>query len=361
MYSANQNMEQETTFTSCKTLPTQNDFYARHDQLLNDFKTDYTLIRFLGAGSFGFVFELQDQMKHSVAIKMVPYLNKITMRSTAQRRELEIMCKLNDLVDTCFIFPRVYGWMTVSALPEEWKDYFEELYEYQELGFIPYGYRRLPLLLMCTEKVQYTLQDNILISENDLKCILFLLLNGLMHAKKKLKYFAHEDLHNGNIMLTPANRNNIYRIYDENDERVLYELSGFDFIPKIIDYGFAEVEEKTPGPKAVHNDLEALRVIFIDVYESYGLAEPAFFTSEQYRKAAEEYRETHQPMIELLEDPYFNIKNIQKIVQGTESSSKRIKIKSCIKCSETIPKQTKYFCKSSCEDFCGVLKKYLPK
>lgn len=143
--------------------------------------------------------------------------------------ELEISCKLNYLQNITPVFNRFYGWNTVKKIPNQWLQYYipKDIEDHDDKYIFLYMEKND--FDFMSESVKFETLDDYL-------SILFILIHGLYILNQKFKII-HDDIDIRNVMFQKTEFSTITLLEYEID------LPKQKFIPKIIDFGNATVEE----------------------------------------------------------------------------------------------------------------------
>jgi hypothetical protein len=206
--------------------------------------------KILGVGAYGITFLLQDT--HTGENEMVLKIQNTDVDS--YREIVNSLMIVNNF--NIAIFTRILNWNICQTFPSQWKQKFlynekdieKQLKEtkgkeekkqletkltltkqakslFNNVNFhAPYSY-------ITMERNDVNIRD-VMLSDDEVKCICFILLHGIMSAKKIYPYFNHSDIHGGNVMLN---------YHDTDTDIVLdngkYIIKNLQFFPKLIDYG----------------------------------------------------------------------------------------------------------------------------
>lgn len=362
-------MEQPTPLRSCDDL--DNLYRDIDSNCATKLEENYTLVKFLGSGAYGFVMEIVDHHNNKFAMKV------INVTESRQISEVKFGCNLNTLKNETIIFNYIHGWTICKQLPEKWKEIVKTYKKHP--WFIDFANAKTKLLIMVLDVNQYTL-DNAAISEEDAHYITFILLHGISVARRKFPMFQHRDLHENNIMLNLSFNEDFKLTMQLSDNRSV-TLKNIKWIPSIIDFGLSYFETKKPFepedektfPKSASNanreklesknDLFRIKDIITDKLH-YRLSDDfqQFFQSDLYKKAINAPATNYKLIEELLQHPFFKSKNY--IFESQQKKQKLIKCKVCFNSNvqykyKTIPNYM--FCSINCETKFSVLKQFLPK
>lgn len=229
-------MEQPIRFYDCKDFSDPNKRVPIDANTLEDFSKAFDLLAVLGKGRYGVVCAT---IEDHIALKIMCYQSiddKGTPFSDNEENEMHILCLLNELVDTAYIFPRVYGWMIMSTLPNRW---YEKLENVMDDNMQQSIYEKAPFLCVCMEKIDFKLKKDLFLDEDDIRCMVFMLLYGIAYARKHLGHFRHRDIHFGNIMLSSVDPKAEF-VFEDTP----WSMTDIRFIPKLIDFGLSRKSEE---------------------------------------------------------------------------------------------------------------------
>lgn len=244
----------------------------------------FAFVKMLGKGEQGVVFEVIHEQQKMVV--------KVVEMGVEGINEIETQCTLNDLDAKTGIFTHAFGWQVCSAMPAAWAD------------FVTFDHTER-LLFIFMEKTMET-WASVPLKPTEEKAILFLLLHGLMVARRDAGGFQHDDIHKENVMLQPI-----------DFTRVVYLDGGYTvgprlrFVPKLIDYGYAMIgyesddddsmfgnDSDEEGDGTPTTDLGSIQFLFQGRFE-------AFFNSPQFTTARQSTLKDHQAIQQLLDMPFF--------------------------------------------------------
>lgn len=206
------------------------------DKCLDTMEREYSFIKRLGKGFYGTTFEVSNEDNRLLAVKVAP-LNGTSIL------DVSVACKINSIKDQTGVFVITYGWLLCHNVPEGWRRFIEiddeapNLFIVMELG-------------LGTWADHPTFQ----LSKDEIDKILFLILHGLYVAHRDFNFW-HNDLHDENILLAAGHPHSIIEVTVGD---VAFEIKGLRLIPKIIDFGLAEVS----AHDASYTDLFNLRLSF---------------------------------------------------------------------------------------------------
>lgn len=256
---------------SCEEVPSER---GKEDQGCLDWLTaNYSFLYRVGdkeTVSASLVFKLS-QTPQEVAVKVMP---------GGEVKDVKISCMLNGLTETpCFV--KTFGWIKCSQIPPLWMKGLNmkrdapkslaasKMFLFQVMAFSPHAW--------ADERIQLNLEEY--------RAMLFLLLHALWVAHKKFS-FRHNDMHKGQILFQTCKPNtSIEIVVGENH----YWIPCQRFVPKLIDFGLATLEEeesddddatassegegmfeREPGDD-MHDDLRNLFYMFDERMEADGL------------------------------------------------------------------------------------------
>jgi hypothetical protein len=202
--------------------------------------------------SASLVFKLS-QDRQDVAVKVMP------LPSEDSIKDVRIACMLNNLTDTP-VFVKTFGWLKCSEIPSLWlkglnikKDAprsfaCSKMFLFQVMAFSSHAWS--------DTKIQLDVEEY--------RVMLFMLLHGLWVAKEKHQ-FRHHDIHEGQILFQTCKPDTVVTLAVGENR---YTLKCERFIPKLIDFGFATLEdvlseeessgegmfERFEGEEDVHDD-----------------------------------------------------------------------------------------------------------
>ncbi len=205
---------------SCDEVPAYNT--PSGSNCVNDIANKFVYTRTLGQGKQGIAFEVVHEQQRMV-VKVVPL-------QVDGIREVESQCLLNDLKQETGVFTRSFGWQVCSEMPSQWAE------------FVSFPTKER-LLFIFMEKSMETWREMTLKSDEK-KTALFMMLHGIMVARKAFNGFSHDDIHADNVMLQPIEMDKVVHLSGG------YSLGpGLRFVPKLIDYGYTYIgfEEEEEG------------------------------------------------------------------------------------------------------------------
>ncbi len=372
-------MEQPIRFYDCKDFSDPNKRISIDANTLEDFSKTFDLLIVLGKGRSGIVCGTTEE---HMALKIMCYQSiddDGNPFSDSEENEMSILCLLNELVDTAYIFPRVYGWMIMSTIPKRWIiRLYNVVNDNMKMSYV----EKMPFLCIAMEKFDYDIKDKrTLLNDNDIRCILFMLLYGIACARKHLGHFRHRDIHEGNIMLSSVSTESEFQF-----EYTPYTMTNIRFVPKLIDYGLSR---KSPEPMKWHdeadenedkpfldfyktkypprNDLIRLRGLILSLYEERNLnADEAhvFLTDTKYNDILLLARNEYETIFDILSDSFFKIENItsrkRSKFEATQPTEK------CITCYSSSPgllydtNATFQFCNEQCASKFETFRRFAP-
>jgi len=199
-----------STLNKCEDFPKENNRFYDHPEHLGHFFQFYGV---LGAGVSGVVVKAGRDDK-IFAIKCIP-------EDDDTENEIFTTCEINNLQEKTPIFNKIHGYVRLKHLP---KIYFMGIFKL-------YPLLTHARILIVQEMNTGHLDDIQWFHEKELKVVWFILLHGIMIARKYLGYFYHRDIHIKNVMLKPFS-SALLRLEEDK-----FELKGVRFIPKLIDFG----------------------------------------------------------------------------------------------------------------------------
>ena len=287
----------------------------------------FAFSRTLGQGKQGVVFEVI-RKQQVMAVKVVPM-------GVDGINEIETQCLLNGLNDQTGVFLHIYGWQVCENMPAGWAD-FVRLQTKERLLFI------------FMEKTIKSWED-VDLKPHEKKAALFLLIHGLMVARREFNGFSHDDIHKENIMLQSIELKKTIQLVEG------YLVGpNLRFVPKYIDYGFSfvgyeeedeeEEEDELFGSTAqTSTDLSSLEYLFEDAFTA------EFFNSREFTTARQSDIKDYIALQTLLDMDFFREyhKTENNHIQGR-----------CIVCSTNRvryqwPNTDYRFCSKSCGNFWG--------
>lgn len=176
----------------------------------------FVFIKVKGTGSHGVVIQLSKQR----VLKIITYDHHA-------KQEINVACKVNQLLEHSDCFIRTYGWISCHRLPQDW---------IERIGAYGNMWPQYPIFMcILMEEVPY---DKISLLEEDVFMLLFELLHAIYIARKLYKY-SHNDIHDENIMFALApSPVKAFHVEDQT-----FTLVNRKFVPKLIDQGRASFGE----------------------------------------------------------------------------------------------------------------------
>lgn len=328
-------------FYDCKDFSDLNKRIPIDVKTLEEFSKAFDLLAVLGKGRYGVACATTED---HVALKIMCY-QSIDYDGKAfsdnEENEMSVLCLLNELVDTAYIFPRVYGWMIMSTLPDRW---YEKLENVMDANMRQSIYEKAPFLCVCMEKIDFKLQKDLFLDEDDIRCMVFMLLYGIASARKYLGHFRHRDIHFGNIMLSSVDPKAEFVF-----EGTPWSMTDIRFIPKLIDFGLSRKSEdrihfydssededrsffdadnvKYPA----RNDIRRIVGIVNTLYEQRKFDRKyfgAFVDSDEFQDVMYSKRDKYEGLFTLLNHQYFECEKLllRKRVKKSDASQIQIPI-----------------------------------
>lgn len=238
-------------FHSCGSYTSGLDTSIQDQRQLDVVVRDVVSIIVLGFGSYGVVLLLKEEESgREWAVKMTS--------ADYHDNEMHIACQLETLSPVTQVFIHTYGWLMSRGAPLAWRDMLPSHDQSgKELPWHVLESQRVLVLFMEYSRLRMRVSEPIgnpcwsyMVDLNDRakKAALFLLIHGLMEARKQLG-FSHNDLHSGQIVLVARNPKNPLRVGS-------YCVTHCSHIPKILDFGMS-VTNATPVRVHTGNDPRA--------------------------------------------------------------------------------------------------------
>ena len=334
--------------------------YSEH--CLDEITELYTIVEIIASGISATTIKVATQNNNFLAIKIMEW-------NYNSRNELITMSKLNKLADQSVIFNHNIGWIICHELPKEWQDPIKEDKEnYSNVRRAIVKNTKNGYLCFLLELNTYSFRNtNIILNNHDIICFVFLLLHGILVARRELGYFKHRDIHIENIMFNLAHPPQNIRCNDVTITNVKY-------IPKLIDFGDARFEQNVEYDNPKHsfesfdfkgthykarNDITRIKTTIKQMYAiiitKMGISDAlkwvkfhdnfvAFTKTKEYKDAEKVERNDLKTLEILLLHPYFD--NIKTKPQELT--------KSCIVCNSEATFEyninDRYkFCSKDCE------------
>lgn len=240
----------------------------------------FAFVKLLGSGEQGVAFEVVHEQQKMV-VKVIPM-------GLSGLNEIETQCILNQLQSKTGIFTKSFGWQVCSEIPSPWAEYVA--FDTTER-----------ILFIFMEKAMETI-ESVPMKRKEKKAVLFLLLHGLMIARRDLNGFKHDDIHKENVMLQSIEYNSVVHLDDG------YTVGPhLRFVPKLIDYGFSKVKyeyedsdsEEDSEENRPTTDLSSIQILF----ENNGFE--AFFASPEFQAARTSLYTDYRAIKVLLDMDFF--------------------------------------------------------
>lgn len=331
---------------NCNELPSVVNLHEDPD-CLDQVNTIFDVERWMGEGQYGMVMRLG--RKEDVTYPIEQIAVKV---SPVSEVELRVACKMNAARQETPIFLFTYGWLLCKEIPERWKAITNITERRHSI------LRTSPVLFTFMQPVEHKWFDIPYVIDHRYRTCLFILLHGLWVARSRFN-FHHGDLHGGNIMLQRVKYAKDVKTtfrYGEIEASVYVE-----FMPRLIDYGYASTKTYKSDRDFHKTDLEMLRQTFDDRFESdseaYGdvafqeqKAFYAFLRSPEWKNA--ESNPDADSMLPLFSHSYFDVPEIQR---HQVKRHKSIEARCFTCCSSNVKFQinhkiseSKHFCHENC-------------
>jgi len=285
---------------------------------LDIISNEFTFGKYLGSGRIGHAFLLGHGPKEQMVMKVIP----CTAEAEA---EIKTSCILNSLQTETGIFAYAYGWLSCSKFPEQYIQYLPK-------EKVPDA--SLSHIYLFSEYIQFAWNDpNIVYSDTDYRLLFFILMHGISIGRKHVHFF-HQDIAEGNIMLTAISHTETVSCKTFARE---YELSGLRFVPKLIDYGETKTKPDSTNNKFKRrvSDLRLLsdefeRMMNLQKNKDARRAFLKFVGSYDFQDACQADASDYEVLQNLLQHAYFDIPEIKRL-DPTEKKNKPLG--RCIKCT----------------------------
>lgn len=265
---------------SCDEVPAYNTPSGK--SCVSDIANKFVYTRTLGQGKQGIAFEVVNEQQKMV-VKVVPL-------EADGIREVESQCLLNDLSGETGVFTRSFGWQVCSEMPSQWAEFVR----------FPAKER---LLFIFMEKSMETWKEMTL-KPSEKKAALFIMLHGIMTARKAFNGFNHDDIHAENVMLQPIEMDKIVNLGGG------YSVGpGLRFVPKFIDFGYTYIgfedeeddqdeDDLFGGSGQVSTDIGSIEFLMGDDFAK-------FFATPEFARARQSDLKDYQSLQILLDMPFF--------------------------------------------------------
>lgn len=267
---------------SCSELPAYNTPSGK--ACVDAIAQKFVFTRVLGQGKQGVAFEVVRKQQKMVV--------KVVELGVDGINEVETQCLLNDLKDKTGVFTHIFGWQVCDEMPAPWAEWVNLRIKKGE---------RFLFIFMEKSIEQW---EDVNLKPSEEKAILFLMLHGLMVARRELNGFSHDDIHKENVMLQPIELNKTLSLDDG------YVVGpNLRFVPKFIDYGFSlvgyeEEEEEASdddlfgGAPEASTDMASVEFLFMGKF-------PEFFDTIQFATARQSDMKDYESLQTLLDMDFF--------------------------------------------------------
>lgn len=258
----------------CTTWPDKKKRVPRRD-CMDEIMRAYPGMSVLGWGAFAVTLLVISPDQKEVVLKLA-YLDPVLENTT---EEIAIGCMVSSMRLRTPIFGEMYGWQYCTGIPDKWRQIIRETLRQKDprfayddddeddedtLSLQKLFMKTVPVQLIAMEHNGTPFEKMVLTTEEQ-RQILFLLLHGLLMVRGNHISFRHNDIHEANILLKVRDPSKplALRLPFSGDP---IELHGVTYIPRLIDYGFAKLWNP---PETQNSDLFMLRVLFAGTGENF--------------------------------------------------------------------------------------------
>jgi hypothetical protein len=354
----------------------------------------------LGVGVYGFTLLMIDQPNNQIVLKVQ------NTDSNSYRDIVNSLMLVNNL--NIAIFTRILNWSICEEFPDEWIEQFKTMYKeiqklQQKKGISEKEKQKLnakqqklnkawdlmeedsfhpPYSYITYEKNDHNIRD-IDLTDDEVKSIIFILLHGIMTARKSYPDFNHTDIHGGNMMLNNHDPNS--PIILDNGKFIIRNLKYF---PKLIDYGLTRFSKKYNNRKQRKKEINSFgggyppqndvyRIFYVFNWDNerwLGVRKGGYknVISDEYMKTFDTQKISTfvtgwEPIMELLNHKILESPNIEHH-EESESTEKRSRLTAfCNSCYSQNAKWTYhntrdsyFFCDAKCAEKFEHIRKILP-